>query len=135
MAHSWQRGCNPLFYEGPTLYYIHITPYITPYITYITPFLKFVHPPHPYCCLRPLPQLLFRLSSFFGYMVDPNTFDVLLYLILLWIYTCQALVHFKTKRPSYILKKFGKKNFLWQKVWKRILAKNLGFILIFLNIF
>ena len=116
MAHSWQRGCNPLFYEGPTLYYINIAPYIT----YITPFLKFVHPPHPYCCLRPLPQLLFRLSSFFGYMVDPNTFDVLLYLMLLWIYTCQALVHFKTKRPSYILKKFG---------------KNFIFILIFLNIF
>ena len=111
-----------------------VTPYFMkapPYITYILhpilhPILPILPPfsnlstPHPNCRLQTLPQMLFQLSSFFGYMVDPNTFDVLLYLMLLWIYTCQALVHFKTKRPSYILKKFG---------------KNFIFILIFLNIF
>ena len=106
---SYFMKAHPILHTYYTLYY-------TLYYLYYPHFQIFPPLPHPYCRLQPLPQLLFRLSSFFGYMVDPNTFDVLLYLMLLWIYTCQALVHFKTKRPSYILKKSGKKDFLWQKV-------------------
>ena len=111
---------TPYFMKAPPYITYILHPILHPILPILPPFSNLSTPPHPYCCLRPLPQLLFRLSSFFGYMVDPNTFDVLLYLMLLWIYTCQVLVHFKTKRPSYILKKFG---------------KNFIFILIFLNIF
>ena len=40
------------------------------------------------CCLQPLPSLLFLLSCFFGCMGDRPIFDVLFYLMTLWIYTC-----------------------------------------------
>ena len=53
------------------------------------------HSPHlapiPYH-LQTSPLLLFILSCFFGRMGDHTTFDVLLYLMILQIYTCQALV-------------------------------------------
>ena len=36
--------------------------------------------------------LFFLLSSFFGWMGDRATFDMLFYLAIIWIYTCQTLV-------------------------------------------
>ena len=43
------------------------------------------------CRLQPTPPLLFLLSCFFGWMGDHTTFDVLFYLMILWIYTCWTL--------------------------------------------
>ena len=50
-----------------------------------------------FCPPSPLPSihthtLLFLLSCFFGWMGNCATFDVLFYLIVLWIYTYWALV-------------------------------------------
>ena len=59
--HSWQRG--PPFYEDP------------PLLT--TP-------------LPPTPPLLILLSCFFGWMGDHATFDVLLFLMISWMYKCWA---------------------------------------------
>ena len=79
--HSWQRGSNPLFYENPL--------YCLP-----PSFFKFCPTPSPPlpCHLQPPPQLFFRLSCFFGWMGYHATLDVLFYLMIIWIYTCQALV-------------------------------------------
>ena len=57
-------------------------------------FFKFCPTPSPLlpCHLQPPPQLFFLLSCFFGWMGDHATFDVLFYLMIIWIYTCQALV-------------------------------------------
>ena len=49
------------------------------------------NPPCLLCHLQPLPPLIFLLSCFFGWMGDRVTFDVLFYLMILWIYTCRAL--------------------------------------------
>ena len=62
--HSWKRGAN-----APIL----------------------LIPPLP-CHLQPPPPLLLLLLCFFGWMGDHATFDVLFYLMIIWIYTCQALV-------------------------------------------
>ena len=86
--HSWQRGPNPLFYEKPS------------YIAYPPPFFFIFCPPPPShlpCHLQPPPPLLFLLSCFFDWMSDCTTFDVLFYLMILWIYTCWALVHLYQK--------------------------------------
>ena len=40
----------------------------------------------------PPPSLFFLFSCFFGWMGDHTIFDVLLSLIKIWIYTCQAFV-------------------------------------------
>ena len=74
----------PLLYEDPT------------YIAYPRLFFKFcppspLPPPLP-CHLQSLPLLFFLLSCFFGWMSDYATFDVLFSLIIIWMYTCWALV-------------------------------------------
>ena len=76
--HSWQRGSNSPFLWRPS------------YVTY-PKLCPTPSPPLP-CHLQPPPQLFFLLSCFFGWMGDHATFDVLFYLIIIWIYTCQALV-------------------------------------------
>ena len=38
------------------------------------------------------PTLFFLLSCFLGWMGDRATIDVLFYLMIIWIYTCQAFV-------------------------------------------
>ena len=57
-------------------------------------FFKFCPTPSPRipCHLQPPPQLFFLLSCFFGWMGDHATFDMLFYLMIIWIYICQALV-------------------------------------------
>ena len=54
-------------------------------------FSNFVHPPLP-CHLQPPPSLFFPLSCFFGWVGDHVTIDVLFYFMIIWIYTCRALV-------------------------------------------
>ena len=78
---SRQRGSKPLFYEDP------------PYIAYLPPpFSNFVHHSfiHPHlplsCQSNPYSQLFFLSSCFFGWMGD-HTFNVLFYLMIIWIYT------------------------------------------------
>ena len=44
------------------------------------------------CHLQPPPSLFFLLPCFFSWMGDNTTFDVLFYLMIISIYTCQALV-------------------------------------------
>ena len=55
---------------------------------------KFCPTPSPLlpCHLQSPPQLFFLLSCFFGWLSDHATFDVLIYLMIIWIYTCQALL-------------------------------------------
>ena len=74
---SWQRDASPLFYEDPY------------YIAYPS-FSNFLQPTlsHPFPChLQPSPSLFFLLTTFFGLMGDHAAFDVLLYLMIIWIYT------------------------------------------------
>ena len=73
--HSWQRIPNPLFYEDPIAY---------------SPFFKFW--PVLLHHLQPPALLLFLLSCFFYWMGDRATFDVLFYLMILWIYKFLNLV-------------------------------------------
>ena len=65
-----------------------LTPYFmkTPYIAYHS-FFTFCATPH-----QPPPSLLFLLPCFFGWMRDRATFDVLFYLMTLWIYKYWVLV-------------------------------------------
>ena len=58
----------------------------------ISPFSNFVQPLPPILCLQPPPAVLFLLSSFFDWMGGRATFDVLFYLMILYIYTCWALI-------------------------------------------
>ena len=62
--HSWQRGANPLLYKP-------------------TPLPCHLQPPFP---------LFLLLSYFFGWMGDQATFDVLFYVMIIWISTCRSLV-------------------------------------------
>ena len=75
---------TPLFYEDPP---ILLTP--TPVSNFVQPSLPLS--PNP-CHLHPPHQGFFLLSCFFCWMGDHATFDVLFYLMIIWIYTCQALV-------------------------------------------
>ena len=61
--------------------------------THPTPHLNF--PVSSNC----LPPLFFQLSGFFGWMGDHATFDVLFYLMLMWIYTCRHLGTLVPKGP------------------------------------
>ena len=69
-----QRGSNP-----PILWRPPILP---------TPFLQICQTPFP-CCLQPPSPLLFLLPCFFDWMGDWATFDVVFYLMILWIYLCR----------------------------------------------
>ena len=73
---------NSLFYED--LYCLYSLYCLTP------SFSNFVQP-RP-CHLKIPPLLFFLLSSFFGWMGYHATFDVLFYLMIIWIYKCRALV-------------------------------------------
>ena len=74
--------------------------FLTPHsVIRISPFIS--HPtPHPQPLFKIFPHflqlpppLLFLLPCFFDWMGDCTTFDVLFYLLILWIYTYGALVH------------------------------------------
>ena len=67
---SWQRVLTPYF-MNTHLYYL---------------------PPILPCHLQPSLLLFFLLSCFFGWMSDHAIFGMLFYLILIWIYTCRALL-------------------------------------------
>ena len=53
--------------------------------------------PHLSCRLQPPSPMLFLLLYFFGWTGDCTTFDVLFYLVILWIYLCCTLVHLYQK--------------------------------------
>ena len=57
-------------------------------------FSNFVQPlpPRLLCHLQPSPPLFFLLSFFFGWISDHAKFDVLFCVMIIWIYTCRALV-------------------------------------------
>ena len=79
LLHSWQGGAkSPVFYEDPL--------YCLPSLFQILANL----PALP-CHLQPPPPL-FWLPCFFGRMGDHITLDVLFYLTITWIDTCQDLV-------------------------------------------
>ena len=79
LLHSWQGGAkSPVFYEDPQ--------YCLPSLFQILANL-----PAPPCHLQPPPPL-FWLPCFFGRMGDHITLDVLFYLMITWIDTCQDLV-------------------------------------------
>ena len=56
------------------------------------PFFKICTPPMPFfpCHLQPTLPLFF-LSCFFGWIGDLTTLNVLFQVMIIWIYTCQAL--------------------------------------------
>ena len=62
-----------------------------------TPFFNFCPTPLPHTflstlTLTPVHPPFFLLSCFFGWMGDHTMFDVLFYLMIIWIYTCPPLV-------------------------------------------
>ena len=68
-----------------------LTPYFmrtTPFVAY-PPFSNFIHPPPSFLLPPTPPPLLNLLSCFFGW--NCTTFDVLIYIIILWMYICWAL--------------------------------------------
>ena len=86
---SWQRDASPLFYEDP--YYIAYPSFSN----FLQPTLSHPFPSH----LQPSPSLFFLLTTFFGLMGDHAAFDVLLYLMIIWIYTW--CVFYATGRQVY----------------------------------
>ena len=77
--YCWQRGANPLILWRPP-------------ILHFLPFSNVVHPPKLPCHLQLSPPLSFLLPCFLSWMGDHTTFEVLFYLMIISIYTCQALV-------------------------------------------
>ena len=73
---SWQGGVNPITLRRPPPF-----------------FSNFNHLPAPTSqhFQSPLP-LLFLFFSFFGWMGDHATFDVLFYMMIMWICSCQVCV-------------------------------------------
>ena len=84
LLHSWQRGANP-----PTLWRPHSPLYC---LLSLFQILSNLPPPWLPCHLQPSPPLFFLLSFFFGWIGDHATFDVLFCVMIIWIYTCRALV-------------------------------------------
>ena len=106
--HSWQRGAEPLFYEDPL-------------ILPIPTFFKFC-PTHPHFIATsnspPPPPLFFLLSCFFGWIGDHATFDVLFYLMIIWVYTCQALVPWHQKDLDvYFMQQGIRFTEVWHIMW------------------
>ena len=84
--------------------------------------LFFKIPPPLYClphlffnfCPTP-PALFFLLCCFFGWIGDHTTFDELFYLMITWIYTCQALV---SEGPSFVFYATSVKfTEVWHIIW------------------
>ena len=73
----------------------------TPLYCLPLPFFQVLSNPfHLSCRFQPSTLLLFLLPCFlscFGWMGDRSTFDLLFYLMILWIYTFRALVHLYQK--------------------------------------
>ena len=84
---------TPLFYEDPP---------ILPRLLF--QFLSNPSPPFP-CHLQCSPPFLIQLSCFSGWMGDHATSDVLSYLMVSWMYPCQAwrpwCVFYATRRHVY----------------------------------
>ena len=78
--HSWQRVLILLFYEDTP-------PSILPAPTPLFQILSTHTHPHFPVTSNLCPQF-FLLSCFFGWVDDHPTFDVLFYLMIIWIYTC-----------------------------------------------
>ena len=74
--------------------------------------------PHPLLTMptarNPLPKWQSQLSCFFGWMGDHATFDVLFYLRIICIYTCQALVPWYQKDLNVC---FMQKGVRFTEVW------------------
>ena len=91
---NWQRGAYPLTLWRQPLYCL-------------PPFSNFVqHPPFSITS-NPQPPLLFLLPFFFGWMGDHVTYDIQFYLMIIWIYTCQALVPYYQKDLDVCLMQQG----------------------------
>ena len=84
MTYSSQRVPN-------ITYVMNTTPSLTPPYIACPNFLYFCPTPLSRRT-KPSPPLLFLMSFFFDWMDHCATFNVLFYLMILWIYTCQALV-------------------------------------------
>ena len=104
----------PLFYEDPL--YCQLPPFF--FFQILSTSLS---PPT-------LIPVFFLLSCFFGWMSDLTTFDVLFYLMIIWIYTCWALVFqlclsFFKFRKQHWLKNccytfFTRSRYFWlPKIW------------------
>ena len=101
---------TPLFYEDPP---ILLTP--TPVSNFVQPSLPLS--PNP-CHLHPPHQGFFLLSCFFCWMGDHATFDVLFYLMIIWIYTCQASVpYYQKDLDVYFMQQGVKSTVVWHIVW------------------
>ena len=93
LSHIWQRVLNASIFWRSS------------YIAYPFPFFKFFSTPlHP-CCLQSIPSLVILLSCLFCWMGDHSIFDVLLYLMISWTYTCRALgpwcMFYATRHHAY----------------------------------
>ena len=78
----------------------------SPYIA-SPPFSNFVQHPLFSITSNPQPPLLFLLPFFFGWMGDHVTYDIQFYLMIIWIYTCQALVPYYQKDLDVCLMQQG----------------------------
>ena len=79
IIHDWQRVPNPPILWRPL--YICNIPSPTFFKFYWSPLASNLHPHCSFCCL-----------VFFDWVGGCATTDVLFYLMIVWIYTCQALV-------------------------------------------
>ena len=108
--HSWQRRSNLPFYEDSPILLTH--PPVSFFKCCATP-----SPPHPYH-LQPPSQLFFLLFCSFGWMGDHATFDVLFYLMIILIYTCQALVPWYQKNLDVSFMQQGVRfTEIWHIMW------------------
>ena len=89
----------------------------------LLPLFRILSNPLPVPCHQqpPLP-LFFLLSCVFGRMVDLAIFNVLFYVMIIWIYTCRVLVPYYQKDLDVCFMQQGTK---FSEVWHKI-----GFLLV-----
>ena len=95
-----------------------LTPYFVKTLLYCLPIFFFQFCP-PHCHLQPLSPLFFLLSCFFGWMSGLTKFDVLFYLMIIWMYKCWALWF----QLSFSFFKFRKQHWLIEKLLIHVLYK------------
>ena len=87
-GYGWKTVLNlTVLWRSPLLYITYPHPPRHPPL-----FTTLPNPSFPVASNQPPPPLRFLLSCFFAWMGDRATLYVLFYLMILWIYACQALV-------------------------------------------
>ena len=95
-SQEWGGGVGFIMGDGKFLKSLYIVDRGMLNLYFMKTPLYCLPPPLP-CHFKPPIPMFFLLSCFFDRMADRTTLDVLFYLMIIWIYTCSALVPYYQK--------------------------------------